>query len=814
MAAGIVLTALLLAVYARGGMAYPLGFVFLVPWLLTLNASRSFLGALVNGWLMSIGMVAAAFMWLGVSIHTFFGVGEYNGILILLIAAPIFQPQILPFVVSRYLVGTHHGPILRAVAGASAWVAAEWLAPKLLDDSIGYGVHPSLYLRQIADLCGAAGITFMMLLINEALTHAIERRREGARALIKPIAFSATVVIAMFVYGVVRLSMLEAMPKPESKPLRIGLVQSNLYNYERMQEKLGVYGVIRLVLDTHFRMSAEAVEVHGADAVLWPESVYPTTFDNHKNEFGAKLDQEIFDFVSSAGVPLMFGTYDVDKDGEYVAAALVEPKGGTQGFYRKSIPFLFTEYVPPWLDGPMLRWLMPGAGSWKPGNGVRVFPLRLADGREIPVLPLLCLDETRVDLSIEGARQGAQVIMSMSNDSWFQPLGGDFHLATASFRSIETRMPQVRVTQSGITAAIDPTGTVTAVAPRDKPYLLIGEVAVRPPPPTLMRAWGDWVGRVGLVVLLLALASAARRAWRQRKLRIAAAPPEAVASAQYRADVIAIAPAWRILASVLRIVARLNLLWIGIDLLFPGETRTNDLTQIGLFFGLFLVPEAAAWAVLRAHAAKLRVGGGLLTIEDEEKTTEIPARDIAGAGLWAFPLPDFGLWLSLASGKRWSHGIVSRDPAGFLQALLNAGASPAIANALASPWGTYVRARAAVVRGFFDRILAKFVIFPFFLSLPAFRLHQVIAYGGTFGEYYTYGLKAYLLGLLIWWAKWAMGMLCFAAALRVMLEVVNLICAAVLPGNAASVRKGLELAGRLVFYIGVPAWLLIRLWPW
>lgn len=814
MVAGIVLTALLLAVYARGGMAYPLCFVVLVPWLLSLNASRSFLGALVNGWLMTIGLVAAAFAWLGVSIHAFFGVGETNGVLMLLAAAPIFQPQILAFVVSRYLVGAHHGRILRAVAGASAWVATEWLVPKLLDDSIGYGVHPSLYLRQIADVGGAAGITFLLLLINEALTYAIERRRDGARALIKPLAFVATVVIAMFGYGVVRLSMLDAMPKPESKPLRVGLVQSNLYNYDRMREKLGVYGVVRLVLDTHFKMSAEAVEVHGADAVLWPESVYPTTFDNHKNESGKALDREIFDFVSSAGVPLMFGTYDVDEKGEYVAAALVEPKGGTLGFYRKTVPFWFTEYVPPWLDGPLLRWAIPTAGYWKPGNGVRVFPLRLADGREIPVLPLLCLDETRPQLAIEGARQGAQAIMSMSNDSWFQPLGGDFHLATASFRSIETRMPQLRVTQSGITAAIDPTGTVTAIAPRDKPYLLIGEITVRPPPPTLMRAWGDWVGRVGLIVLLLAGVSTARRAWRQRKHRLATAPPEAIVSAQYRADVIALAPAWRIAASLLRIVARLNLLWIGIDLLFPDDAATNDLTQIGLFVGLFLLPEAAAWAVLRAHAAKARVDGGLLTIEDEEKTTQIPARDIVGAGLWAIPLPDFGLWLALASGKRWSHGILSRDPAGLLQALLNAGAAPAVANALASPMGTYARARATVVRGFFDRALAKFVLFPFLLSLPAFRLHQVIAYGGTFGEYYTYGLGAYLSGMLIWWAKWAIGMLCFAAGLRLAMEAIHLICALALPGNAVGVRKALESAGRWLFYLGVPAWLLIRLWPW
>jgi len=106
------------------------------------------------------------------------------------------------------------------------------------------------------------------------------------------------------------------------------------------------------------------------------------------------------------------------------------------------------------------------------------------------------------------------------------------------------------------------------------------------------------------------------------------------------------------------------------------------------------------------------------------------------------------------------------------------------------------------------------VLFPFLLSLPAFRLHQVIAYGGTFGEYYTYGLGAYLSGMLIWWAKWAIGMLCFGAGLRLAMEVIHLICAVALPGKAVGVRKGLETAGRWLFYLGVPAWLLIRLWPW
>ena len=54
------------------------------------------------------------------------------------------------------------------------------------------------------------------------------------------------------------------------------------------------------------------------------------------------------------------------------------------------------------------------------------------------------------------------------------------------------------------------------------------------------------------------------------------------------------------------------------------------------------------------------------------------------------------------------------------------------------------------------------------LALPAFRLHQHIAYGSTFGEYFhTFGLKAYLTTLLLWWATWAIGVATSAALLRV-----------------------------------------------
>ena len=70
-----------------------------------------------------------------------------------------------------------------------------------------------------------------------------------------------------------------------------------------------------------------------------------------KSEAGAELDREILEIVNAAGVPFVFGTYDRDAAGEYNAAAFVAPGTGLLGFYRKTRPFPLTEYVPGWLDG-------------------------------------------------------------------------------------------------------------------------------------------------------------------------------------------------------------------------------------------------------------------------------------------------------------------------------------------------------------------------------------------------------------------------------------------------------------------------------
>jgi apolipoprotein N-acyltransferase len=780
-----------------------------VPWLRTLDASRTVARTLLAAWAMSVAFTLAVFAWFGIAIGQYTQAGPAVGLAVLLVAAPLFQPQFIAYALVRHIAGRRHGAGLRALAAAAAWVGTEWLGTKLLGDTFGYGLHPSRLLRQAADLGGVAGLTLLLLLANEALAAAIAQRSGGLRAIAKPVALAALVPLGLAGYGAVALANL---PPPAGKPLRVGLVQSAIVDYERLRREQGAAAVVREVLDTHYAMTYDAVERQRADAVLWSETVYPTTFGHPKSEAGAELDREILGIVDAAGVPFVFGTYDRDGAGEYNAAAFVAPRTGLVGFYRKTRPFPLTEHVPAWLDGPTVRRWLPWTGRWEPGSGARVFPLRLADGREIPVLPLICLDDMDAGLAIDGARLGAQAILTMSNDSWFAdpPQGAELHQAAAAFRSIETRLPQFRVTPNGHSAVIDATGSIVASSKVGERTLVVGDVAVRDPPRTLMTAWGDWVGAAALAFLGLLVVAAAVRPWQKRAARAGSASGAAPA---LPADVAVLPPPARWIAALLRGFARASLLWMVATILWgDGTLQAKTLLQMRMFAGLFLVPEAAAWCVLRAFRARATIEHGRLVLMRGARRLELAVRDIAAVEAWRWPWPIAGASLRLASGARWTYELAHPDAAGLAHSLAAAGAVLAPDRGASSSSAAYARARASIRRGRLDHPLLKFVLFPLVLAIPAFRLHQHIAYGGTFGEAQTFGLAAYATTFAIWWAAWAIGVVLFAAVLRAAIEAGTWAAVLVRPDRAVGVRRGLEGLGLAALYIGLPAWLLVRVW--
>jgi apolipoprotein N-acyltransferase len=278
-----------------------------------------------------------------------------------------------------------------------------------------------------------------------------------------------------------------------------------------------------------------------------------------------------------------------------------------------------------------------------------------------------------------------------------------------------------------------------------------------------------------------------------------------------RVDVVLLSPALRSLLALLQLIAWATLAWLALRMLGRDGLRVHSLAQLTLFaFGVVL-PALCGWWIGRQRTALMQVDAEALQLVRNGQPRAVPIRDIVAFTPWTVPMPTPGINLRLGSGPSLAVATGWRDPSRLASMLQHAGA-PAITPTWSETLAlSAARARAEAPRWRIDHPWFKFGLFPLLLALPAFRLHQHIAYGGTFGEYYSFGLQAYLLALLIWWASWSLGMTLFGGLLRILVELGSLAAVLLRPRHAGGTRGLLQGAARVLYFIGAPAWLAWRL---
>jgi apolipoprotein N-acyltransferase len=269
----------------------------------------------------------------------------------------------------------------------------------------------------------------------------------------------------------------------------------------------------------------------------------------------------------------------------------------------------------------------------------------------------------------------------------------------------------------------------------------------------------------------------------------APAGPAGLAAAVY-------APAWRVVIAALRVQSRIGLLFVFALLLFPYV----ELTPFILFRAvavLAALPGLAAWLLERAFAARVAVGRTLLVVQARGERMEIPRDAVAAAEPWRVPLPRTGLTLRLRSGRRIA--VALDDPGALLDRL-------GMDSGRAYPVVAWAAARAPRAAGGWQRPLVRYPLFGLVPGAILFRTHQWIAYGGTFGQYYLLGLRAYVGTFTVYLVIW--GNVC-----RLVAEAVTLAGTYTAPGRAVSLRRGAERAWTFLYYGGALLILLGRLLP-
>jgi apolipoprotein N-acyltransferase len=270
------------------------------------------------------------------------------------------------------------------------------------------------------------------------------------------------------------------------------------------------------------RLSDEALRADPKpDLVVWSETAFVpriywhTTYRDDRESW--ELVRELLAYLSRQDVPFVLGNDDARLEGDgrggwervdYNGVLLFEG-GEIRDLYRKLHLVPFTEHFPYERQFPQIYQALIKADThlWKQGKEATVFsmPVSRPGGPEnLKFSTPVCFEDTFGYLSREFVRNGAELIVNLTNDAWSHSLPAqNQHLGMAVFRALENRRSMVRSTASGQTCGITPDGRVVALAPPFTEAWITVELPVLTGK-TLYTIYGDYMGRF-FVLLSFAL---------------------------------------------------------------------------------------------------------------------------------------------------------------------------------------------------------------------------------------------------------------------------------------------------------------------
>jgi apolipoprotein N-acyltransferase len=325
-------------------------------------------------------------------------------------------------------------------------------------------------------------------------------RRERVSAVIWLIALAGTLI-----YGFV-----SPVDYSGTSKVNIALIQHNTdpWRGDMAQYRLN-YRILK-------RLSLKALAANPKpDLVVWSETAFVpriywhTTYRTDPDSY--ILVRELLDFLKEQDIPFIVGNDDarrrVTPEGTWEQidynAAILYDRGVETGIYRKLHLVPFTEHFPyekrfPWIYNALRN---ADTHFWETGEEATVFNVK-----GFKFSTPICFEDTFGYLSREFVRNGADVIVNISNDAWSNSLPAqNQHLSMAVFRAVENRRSMVRSTASGQTCSVDPNGRVLAMAKPFTEAWLNTEVPVNTGI-SLYTRYGDIWARlflIGAIIILL-----------------------------------------------------------------------------------------------------------------------------------------------------------------------------------------------------------------------------------------------------------------------------------------------------------------------
>lgn len=356
------------------------------------------------------------------------------------------------------------GLVLAALFAAALWTGLEWVRAWLLTgfpwNQLGISQYRRIGLIQVAAVTGVYGISFVVMLVNAALAVEVTRIiryaiAPGRRGFPWHFALVTLALIPVCWWG----SQPDSLP-PESAPsLTVLAVQGNLpqcrfWTEEQFQDALDAYaGLTRQAF-------AELPAGQKPDLIVWPECAVPADLGYHS--YAVARNQLLRDLDT----PLLLGAtqYRLPAPGAdpqdallFNSAFLLNPQGLIVEYYDKVHRVPFGEYTPFGDQLPWLRDLIGMGRDLTPGRDLHLFNLPHGASAGVNI----CFEDVFAELSRDFTRRGANLLMTITNDSWYnESSGAEQHLSHVVFRAVENRRPVLRSGNNSHTCLITPNGRI------------------------------------------------------------------------------------------------------------------------------------------------------------------------------------------------------------------------------------------------------------------------------------------------------------------------------------------------------------------
>jgi apolipoprotein N-acyltransferase len=377
----------------------------------------------------------------------------------------------------------------------------------------GYMAWRWTELMQVAEWGGIGFVSALIWFVAGGIVHLWEKRATWkAPSAWAPLAASVAVVTLLALAGAWRIESLAMRPGPT-----VALVQGNV----PMARKLDPAQVPDMLMK-HLRMTLQ-LQGQAIDLVAWPETAAMMALENEPQALMA-----IGLAAARVDAPVITGAFGINPDHDPPApsnsAFLVSRRGVIEGRQDKRVlvpgaeTLLFLDRIEPVRDalGELLSRRMGFRPYLVAGDHAEVLQ---AD--DIQVGALICYGDLVPVPAEELQQAGAEILLTLSNEAWFGARELDQHLAMAVVRSIETRLPMGRSTNTGISCVIDPAGRVVERLPRNEAGVLVSSFPV-----TDARPAPAWMRRVPQAVAVATTLLLTLVAWR-RSRRAAAQSPAA-----------------------------------------------------------------------------------------------------------------------------------------------------------------------------------------------------------------------------------------------------------------------------------------------